>query len=248
MRAYIQRILNEIPDDWVFSAMLGLKNKGFEIKYFEEKDIEILPCNMQTIVIAYIEPTIKYFEANGIKIPHPLNIPSELNIPQFLNREIKCITMAELKAINNTPIFVKPYGKVKQFDSGVLEKHSTKKLVFNDVPDDTLVQTSSLIDFITEYRCFIYKGEIKGIQYYKGNIGIFPDIFTISKMVTEYKSAPIAYSLDVGIFKSEDFGYADKTLLVECNDMWSIGHYGLRDDIYSSMLRDRWFEIIKNKI
>ena len=170
MKAYIQRVLGEIPDDWVFSAMLGFKNKGFEIKYFEEEDIDRIPCNMETVVVGYIEPTLKYFELNGIQIPKPLNIPDELNDFHFLGRKIGIMTMGDL--MNNStihPIFVKPYSKLKQFDSGVIERQDIKKYVFKDIPHDALVQTSETIDFISEWRVFIHNRIIKGIQFYKGD-------------------------------------------------------------------------------
>lgn len=257
MVAYIQKDHGQIPDDWIFSAMLGFKNKGFKIKFFEEKNITIIPCNMKTIVIGYIEPIIRYFQYNSIEVPKPLNIPDQLNNQYLLGREIGLITMGELKAIDNTPIFVKPYGKVKQFDSGVLEKHDTKKYVFNGISDDTLVQTSTLIDFVSEYRCFVHKGELRGIQWYKGDFTIFPNPGQIQTMISMYKNAPVAYTLDVGV-KNRTHGIMtydpltlksnEKTYLVECNDLWSVGHYGLRDDIYSTLLRDRWFEIIRNHV
>ena len=35
--------------------------------------------------------------------------------------------------------------------------------------------------------------------------------------------------------------------VVEFNDMWAIGNYGISNDLYVRMLKERYFDIIKNK-
>jgi hypothetical protein len=51
---------------------------------------------------------------------------------------------------------------------------------------------------------------------------------------------PSSYTIDIGILE-------DKTnVVVEFNDMWAIGNYGVPNNIYLRMLRTRYFEIIKN--
>jgi hypothetical protein len=42
-----------------------------------------------------------------------------------------------------------------------------------------------------------------------------------------------------------DFGVLEdgSTVLVECNDGWSIGNYGLCHLKYYQMLKDRWLQI-----
>ncbi len=247
MKAYIQRIAGQIPDDWLFSAMMGFKNKGAEIVFFEEEDIDLIPCTGEEVVVAYIEPTLEYFRLNNIKVGKPLNIPEQLHQTQYLHRSVTHTTMGELKAdASKVNIFVKPADRVKGFSSGVISQHSLKPFVFADVDDSTGVMCSTPIDFLSEYRCFIHNGEIKGIQYYVGDFTVFPqDTEKIKRMIKDYLDAPIAYTLDIGVVRSSDRALPNKTILVECNDMWSVAHYGLRDHIYSTLLRDRWFQLIK---
>lgn len=247
MKAYIQTISGEIPDDWVFCARLGFKNKGFDIVHFEEERIESIPCTGNEVVVAYIEPTLKYFELNNIVPGPPLNIPEQLNSTQYLHRSITHTTMGELKKDHSkVNIFVKPADRVKGFSSGVISQHSLKPFVFSDVEDTAGVMCSGVVDFLSEYRCFVLNKEVKAIQFYSGDFTVFPDYSRIKQMVDDYTLAPIAYTLDVGVVKCSDRALGNKTLLVECNDMWSVAHYGVRDHIYSTLLRDRWLEIIKN--
>lgn len=249
MKAYIQRINGQIPDDWVFAAYMGFKNLGFDIRHFEEEDIHRIPCTGKEVVVAYIEPTLKYFELNNLVPGRPLNIPTQLHRARFVQRRIGYTTMGELKADREMiNIFVKPADRVKGFSSGIISQHSLKPFVFSDVDDSTGVMWSSEVDFLSEYRCFVHKGELRGIQWYVGDFTVFPHAKAIQDMIVEYVDAPAAYTLDVGIVNCSDPALGTKTILVECNDMWSVTNYGLRDQIYATLLRDRWLEILKTRV
>ena len=67
-------------------------------------------------------------------------------------------------------------------------------------------------------------------------------------MIETYKDeAPISYTLDVGIIekdKNEVLSF-EQTVLIEINDFWAIGGYGLDGKTYVRMLIDR-FQEIKN--
>jgi len=257
MTAYIQRMAGQIPDDWVFSAMLGFKNKGWTIKYFEEEDcIGCLPLKDDIVIVGYIETTIKYFELYNIPVPKPLNIPESLRTPLFLGsgRVIGETTVGDIKGGLQLPIFIKPADRVKQFCSGLLENQKLVPYILNDAPDSAKAMTSTPMNFISEWRCFVHKGELVGMHHYSGDFMFTPETRLIKFMVEQYKDAPVAYTLDVGVYESTyttSCGNVIKghaTALVECNDMWSVGHYGLRADTYATLLRDRWFEIMKTRV
>jgi len=60
----------------------------------------------------------------------------------------------------------------------------------------------------------------------------------VNAAVNDYIDIPAACSLDFGI---TDYG---RTLLVEINDGFSIGAYGLDEELYAKFLMARWAEII----
>jgi hypothetical protein len=63
----------------------------------------------------------------------------------------------------------------------------------------------------------------------------------IEAMIIDFKSAPIAYTLDVGINKN-----TNTVFLVEAHDFFSCGLYGFADHrIYPQMLY-RWFREYTN--
>ena len=244
MKAYIQKIDKDFTDDWMFSAYLGCKQLGMDVIFFEE--IEEVPKNQ--FVVCFIEDTIKYLELAGIEIPIPLNIPEELM--KYTNREINTANLQDIISQPELfifPIFIKPYAKLKAFSSGVLSKPTGLSLIFSDVKDkNQLAQISSVVPMLSEYRCFIKNKRIIGIRHYSGDFKLFPNIDQIEKMVVDYVSSPIAYTLDVAI-STHEVGpiYYHKTILVECNDGWSVANYGLDGETYVNFLLARWKELTK---
>jgi hypothetical protein len=242
MKVYIQKEEGkQLEDDWLFASNLGAQKLGMDIIYFPEDEIDSIPKNQ--FVIAFVENTIKYFDRTGIKYPSPLNIPEELM--SYAKREIRYSTLdffianAHNPAHFNFPIFIKPAHKLKGCPSGVLKKPTDVALLFTDVENKKQsIQYSEVISMESEYRAFVNKGELVGLKHYSGSFELFPDISIIKKMILEYKSAPISYTLDVAITDKNE------TILVECNDAWAIGSYGLDEKIYIRLLIDRWKELI----
>ena len=234
MKVYIYKPDSSgFQDDWLFAADMGFKQLGAEVNYFD--NINNIPYAPDTVVVGYIEDTIKYFENNNIEYPKPLNIPDELNDALFLKRHAKVIKFKKAKTVT-TSIFIKPHNKLKSFDAGVVSSGSKLNYLL-ELDDEELVFCSSVIDMKSEYRCFIYNGDFMNLKHYQGNPFIFPNVEKIQNMIKAYKSAPICYTLDVAI------NNVDETLLVECNDFWSVGNYGLEPKLYAKMLRDRWFQL-----
>ena len=285
MHIYLQKFGNEIANADVYAAYVGfdhqkLRDPSINIHFFD--DINKVPTKkdaygLQPMVVGWIEDTEKYFEKllNKNRRPFPLNIPKELHQPQFLERNVKIMTLGEFKQGTEIPIFVKPFEKLKYFKSGVITKSSSRRELFETddykqpLDEDELVLTSDVVDMVSEYRCFMSwdsmtgKHKIVGIRHYQGDCTIFPDVTSIQEMADAFYNAPKAYSLDVAVIKktindsmgklvnsirkehnmSVENEYVYKTVLVECQDMWSIGSYGLDPVIYANLLKKRWYEI-----
>jgi hypothetical protein len=62
----------------------------------------------------------------------------------------------------------------------------------------------------------------------------------VNKIISDYKGImPSAYTIDIGILDGGE------NVVVEFNDMWAIGNYGVDNSIYLRMLRRRYFEIVR---
>jgi len=234
-KVYIQA-LNGFPiADWAVSAYMGFREKQTDIIFFE--DIEEVPVSPYNIVVAFIEDTNKYFEKIGLLSKRNINIPSTLY--HFADRDLYYTNMKEFRKYPQFPSFVKPVF-AKKFVAGVIKTQEQLDLFLKDVPDNEEIMVSDVVEFISEYRGYVINGELKGIYHYLGDFRIFPDMSVVDRMVAFYKATPVGYALDVGITKD------GKTLLVECNDGWSLGNYGLNHVTYSTLLGQRWIELMKD--
>jgi hypothetical protein len=93
---------------------------------------------------------------------------------------------------------------------------------------------SEKLDIVSEYRVFVYRDKLVGINNYGGEFNKLPDLYLIEKMINEYKNEkdrPGAYTLDVAITKE------GKTTLIEVHPFVSCGLYGFRRyDILPQMM------------
>lgn len=226
---------NNFPiDDWAVSAYFGFRTKQANIMFFE--NIDEVPVSTYNIIVGSIENTNTYLGKLGLPPKMALNIPKELEY--FTGRKIEYMTMKEFREDKREPIFVKSNGRAKAFGAGVVSKFSSKKYMFNDVPDDEIMLVSEVVDFVSEYRCYVIKNELKGIKHYNGDFRVFPNVCVIDEAISTYKSAPSGYSIDFGVTSD------GRTLLIECNDGFSLGNYGLDHVTYSTLLSTRWLELV----
>lgn len=239
MKVYIYKPKNqEFTSDDTFNAYLGFSRLGASIEFFDDFSNPI-PYEPDTVVVGYVEDITKHLNENNISYPKPLNIPEELK--SFRYRLGKNVPFSIAKGFT-TKIFIKPVNVVKQFSSGIVTNGQVLSQLV-DLPDDEIVYVGLPVEMLSEYRCFVYEGKLVGIKHYQGDFTLFPNIVEVNKMIEAYKSAPIAYTLDVAIQKHSGKIGGIVTSIVECNDMWAVGSYGLDPIIYAKMLRDRWFQL-----
>lgn len=196
-------------------------------KYYE--DIKSVPVDRSICIIGSIEDTRYYLKQLGIHIKEDMSLPDQIEplVKRFIKKTDK-ITIPHtgryfVKKADGYKILEPFIGKYKEGDIVGLGA----PFIFSEE-----------VEFISEYRVFVYNGVIVGIKHYLGDCTIFPDIDFIKLLIKNYTNAPIAYTLDVGI---NEKGVTD---FIECNDMWAVGSYGLEPSIFTRMLIDRWVEIL----
>lgn len=240
-KAYLEQMNGEWFDDFVYVSRQPLIDLGFEIIPFDGDDLEnellCYPMDIsKDVIIGSVGATNAFFKACDIEPPTYLGYPMEIS--SFLGRDIFKTTVGELTD-ENYPCFIKPSEGIKLFTGEVIESYKQidwlKK--YYDVTDDVPILVSGLVDFVSEYRCFVHEEELKGIQYYDGDFRVFPDVAVIEEIISGYYSGNVAYTLDVGITSD------GRTLLVEVNDMWAIGSYGMDAKTYALMCVRRMREI-----
>ena len=99
---------------------------------------------------------------------------------------------------------------------------------------------SEVIDILSEYRVFVNNAKIIHSSNYLGDFTKNIDYTYVENLISKIKYKPISFTLDVALLKD---GTSE---LIEMNDFWSIGSYGLYCEDYFKMLNDRYFEILSN--
>lgn len=248
-KAYLEKAGPEWLDDFVYIARDPLIRRGYDVIPFDGADMENTLLNKvinpdEDIIVGSVEASIEYFKYCGIEVPKAISYPESLK--PYLGRDIEIVNFGEINSLD-FPCFIKPAEDIKMFTGDVVSSLQHLEFIKNyGAESNTKVFKSGLIEFESEYRCFVTKGELRGMKHYKGDFELFPNMLMVHEMISEFEKsneALWAYTLDVGI---TDDGL---TLLVEVNDMWAIGSYGLDGDIYALLCARRMKEIsMKNKI
>lgn len=243
MKAYIQQSNNEWINVNAFSVSKGLNILGYDIVPFQAIDAKFpnIECKDEDIVFGGIPVVLDAMNKMGIEKPPTINFPDSLK--EFLGRRIEIKSLSEIRQMANEIVdsfFIKPYKGEKDF-TGFVFKSFIDLLQVAHVSGEDLVWFGEVVDFISEYRVYYLNNEIIGCKNYYGDSLVFPDADVIRNMFDRYSERFVAGSIDVGITSD------GKTLLVEVNDAYSLGNYGIGDISYSKMIVARWDELKKRK-
>jgi hypothetical protein len=214
----------------------GFRKMGWEICPFSRIDDAYLPnLSPEDVVVGFIEDVNAALAQLDIKSPTEINYPDELN--SFLGRKI---WRSHVNYIAKHPelwnIFIKPANLSKKF-TGRLVTSAKDLISCGDEFEDTEIWCSEPVKFLAEWRCFVRYGEILGVKSYYGDWRQHFDPQVIEKAIAAYASAPAGYAADFGV---TDTG---ATLLIEVNDGYSIGSYGLFSADYARLLASRWAQM-----
>ena len=236
MKFLVQTIKNKIKHDFSFVLREAIEYRNW---YYDNKEDKIIYTNSEqpeyidnTVPVGSVEFVSYYLKTYYNKQPKPINVPECLY--NYANRKVWVGDEKEYK----TPCFCKSHD--------VIKRHSC----YADQPLDLDLQKgeyqySELIDIDSEWRCFVFKDELVGLQNYSGDFTLFPNLITINNMISLYsKEAPCAYTLDVGVNRLNDIR-TNNTFVVEVHDFFSCGLYGFYDlNLLPLMFYRWWFEYI----
>jgi hypothetical protein len=208
--------------------MLNVETQPFE----RIEDIDGFNDLGPTVGVAgYIGDVHRALNKLGLPIPPNVDYPEALT--EFLGRKIWRGTLAEVRA-SITPLFVKPC-EHKAFSGFVWRADQESRMRIVTHADETDVYIAEPLDIVVEYRSFIYFRKVIDCRRYKGDWSVAPSRDVVEAAVKAMgREAPHAYCLDWGVTAD------GKTFLVEMNEGYAFGHYGLQPVSYARMLSARW--------
>ena len=218
---------NNIPfDNFCSDAAIGANEVGISCIAFS--DIKQVPKNPYNIVVTSVEESIEWF---GYKI-FPIN---DTWAGEFKKRKEQFCSLDEIESY---PCFIKPAQDIKAFTGIIVENEKEARLFTNNYSGILSVQ--EIVEIESEYRLYYTEARgVIGIKHYLGNPYLVPDEEFVNTLVNRAKKElkEKSFTLDIGI---KDNG---ETFLIEVNDGWSIGNYGLSPSLYYSFIKARWLQL-----
>ena len=234
MNLYTEKLVRgEAANISFYAALEAFHNMGFEIHEVNTfTNLEIKEDHIFLGSIQFMHQALAFLQ---IPIPVPFDYPDSLH--EFFGRKIYPSTISR---ISGNPelwkVFIKPRGTLKSFTGRVVR--STADLMgTSNYEADTPIWVSEPVHFIAEWRTFVRYGEVLGVRQYKGDWRKNYDHRIIENAVIAFTDAPKAYALDFGLTAD------GRLLIVEANEGYSIGSYGLFYVDYAKLLETRWCEL-----
>ena len=158
----------------------------------------------------------------------PINIPQPLFRAEYLGRKCRIVnSVADIRRTffdwHTSKLFIKSNTKIK---AGYTDLYSAR----DNFPEDTEYFISAPVNLISEWRCFVYRGVLKGIKNYCGDPWLFPDRNFVTDCINQIGDSLTAYTLDVGVTSN------GKTIVIEVHNFISCGLYGFDDSSIIPML------------
>jgi hypothetical protein len=218
---------NGVPfDNFCSDAAIGANEAGISCIAFS--DIKTVPKNPYHIVVTSVEESLQWLEKDVQAI-------DDSWAKHFKNRAEKILKIEE---IENYPCFIKPYKQIKAFTGIIVNNKEEAKLFTQDFKES--VSCQEIVEFESEWRVYVNKDRgILGIKHYLGDPYIIPQKSFVDEVVKAAKKElkENSYTLDLGIDKNL------KNYLIEVNDGWAIGNYGLPPTLYYSFIKSRWLQL-----
>lgn len=218
-RFLIQTINGVIRHDFCFTLIESIRYQNW-LRNDDELDYRLSDTidESRRIPVGSVEFVSEYLLHYHNLSPKPINVPTSLMDKEWSGRNIINGTEKDI----NGKCFIKSLDKIKGFAD------------ICDCAPAGNYQISDVVDIDSEWRAFVYKNKLVGLQCYSGQFYTFPNVDRINSMISAFHSAPIAYTLDV-------FVNPKGTFVLEVHDFFSCGLYGFAEHKILPFMFSQWF-------
>lgn len=237
-------------------AMYGFRQLGAEMQAYESIDDIYDKVGREDIVLDYIDQCQCIFDKFGLLYNLP-NYPDCLR--EYLGRQIWTDTINSIASDEkkwSAGWFVKPMNREKAFTGKVIS--SIADLIgCGNCHENYEVLCSEKLDILAEWRGFILYDKIIDLRSYgllldtlrdKEAWHYSYDADTVENMMEDFrkwKDRPASCSMDIGVVR--DSHGNEKTVLIEMNDSYALGNYGLPSIFYAKLISARWSQLFNRE-
>lgn len=225
-----------------FHAAVGLTKLGWTVKRFKASNLYNLPLTKRTLVKGGVGIVRKALDIIGAPQPPNVDIPKSLK--KHAHRETWKTTLGAIRKSHGA-VFIKPLHVQKAFHAMLVTAYTTRKDILPGLPDSFKVLAQDPVSFDGEWRAYVLNRKILGVKGYSGPLyGERPKRSFFQQLIREYEDQPVAYAIDVGFIVRP--GLVKIPSLVEVNEGFSLGNYGISRVDYARMVEARWKEMVKS--
>lgn len=217
-------------------------NQNYRLTSFEEVSSGKFDALIKTnLFVGSVEFMTEVFKRAGKIVPSMK--PSQSAETLWLSKAIERVKKGE-------EFFIKPV-QTKLFSGMVFDLMCISTL--EKYPQETEVYVSAPFwaKILSEWRFYIRNKEIIDARNYSGDFRVTPNFKFADDHVhgkwsgddfTDKSNFPVCYTMDIAILGNS----INTNVIVEYNDMWAIGNYGIDNYDYYKLLRERYFEIMRS--
>lgn len=199
----------------------------------------------ENMLVSGIDQIRGVFRDCEIHVPL-IDYPDDLQ--EFYHRSINRLPWGEIKLFEH-PVWVKslsPKGFIcPSIIRGPWETtYDPPDYGMANLEDDDLLWTSDILDIKAEWRAFCIDGEVVDVRSYSSNAWQTSfDSNKINAATKQWSQIPHGCSMDWAVC---NINGKEETVLLEVNDGWALGAYGLDPSLYFQLLKVRWEQIFSS--
>ena len=218
-----------------------LEQRGLQVQTFLTKDLSRarVALSRQTLVAGRLGAVESALRQLGVEIPRPDDYPAAAR-PWF-GREIWPSTLGAARARvedRGEALFIKPRARAKRFTGRVFDTADDfRGLAVASARAE--VWCAEVVDVVTEHRAFVVDDRVVGLRHYGGDGEVEPDPGVVHDVLTALAGGlPAGCALDFAVLGD------GRTVLLEANDGYALGRYGLEGEAYADLLLARWSQLV----
>lgn len=248
MRAYVQQLLEGDLSYLGFNQIAyWFKERGYEVVRFDYPQLDegfldrgLLKHPDETVVAGSVKTVQEALLRAGRPLPYVSDLPDGLK--PWIGRNFWTTTLGDIRSLAESrspllPLHIKPLRQTKLFTGKVVHDRSDLARL-GAVDDDEPVLAQDAVDFSSEWRAYVLRRRIVHVARYTANPLLFPNPVRLDEAIAAFEDQPIAFGMDWGITPSGE------TVLIEINDGFALGNYGLDGAIHTAMIEARWRELM----
>lgn len=219
-----------------------LARRGLPTTFFHAKEIarRRLPLDRGCFVVGDVDCVHGALRQLGVDAPTPDDYPESLR--PWLRRRVWRATVRDvLRSVNEgTAVFAKPAEALKRFTGRVFATPADTSAL-HGVSGRAPVWCAETVAWRSEFRAYVVRGEVVALAHYDGDESAPPDGAVLRAALDALSAAgaaPAGYGIDFGVLATGE------TALVEKNEGYALGAYGIDGAAYTALLLARWSEIL----